>query len=289
MIEIQSLTKRYRKHTAIDDIDLSLEHGMFGLLGPNGAGKTTLMRIMATLLTPTAGDVVIDGVSLKKNPEKIREKVGYLPQFFRIYPQMTGYEFLDYIAVMKGIHQSSKRKQVIANILEHVNLSNKAKKKVKTYSGGMKQRLGIAQALLAEPDILIVDEPTAGLDPEERVRFRNLLASFSINHTVVLSTHIVADIESSCDQVAVLNEGKIMLMGQLDDLQACASNKVWELYVDNKPALAQIEGKIVSTKKVTDGFVCKVISDHKPTSEARQLESSLEDGYLALIGRDHHV
>ena len=289
MIKIKELTKVYKKkYTALQHVDLEIGTGMFGLLGPNGAGKTTLMRILATLLHPSSGEVEIEGFSLTKQPEKIREIIGYLPQHFQIYPQLTAIEFLDYVAVMKGIENKHERKQVVQQILEEVNLVEKAKKKVKTYSGGMKQRLGIAQALLGNPKVLIVDEPTAGLDPEERVRFRNLLARLSIDRTIILSTHIVADIENSCNQLAVLDHGMLAMTGSLDELQAKAEGKVWEVTVTDGEYQRLAHLQIVSTRRTTEGIQCRIISDEKPTEEATLVSPTLEDGYLALIGGKHH-
>ena len=187
------------------DVSLQLDKGMTGLLGPNGAGKTTLMRILATLLTPTSGQVRVNGISIGR-PEEIRQMIGYLPQHFHIYPQLTGRDYLDYVAAMKGITERSARQKEISRLLEMVNLQERLIKSSHLFRG-MKQRLGIAQALLGSPDILIVDEPTSGLDPQERVRFRNVLTRFSIDRTVLLSTHIVADIESNCRRIAVMNKG----------------------------------------------------------------------------------
>ncbi|MBP1994948.1 ABC transporter ATP-binding protein [Paenibacillus eucommiae] len=285
MIEIRDLGKKYKTNEwALQGIELHIEHGMFGLLGPNGAGKTTLIRILATLLKPTTGGVKINDVSLQR-PEEIRKVIGYLPQIFQIYPQLTALEFLDYVGVMKGITDSKQRRREIDTLLAKVNLTEKAKKKVKTFSGGMKQRLGIAQALLGDPQVLIVDEPTAGLDPEERVRFRNLLAQFSVNRTVILSTHIVADIESSCNQLAVLTRGKLALSGTLQQLQAFAENHVWEIEVSDQQFAGLSHLQIVSSRRsATGGLTCKVIAQEQPVQGAIALKPTLEDGYLALIG-----
>lgn len=286
MIEIQSLTKRYRKHQALENVNLAMETGMFGLLGPNGAGKTTLMRILATLLKPTSGEVTINGRSLQKQPDDIRKMIGYLPQHFQIHPQLSGVEFLDYVGVMKGIRDKTARKKEIDRLHEAVNLREAAGKKVKTYSGGMRQRLGIAQALMNDPDVLIVDEPTAGLDPEERVRFRNLLARFSAERTVILSTHIVADIESSCQHLAVLNHGKVAMAGDLDDLENYAEGKVWEAELTNEQFANVPTRQIVSTRRTKNGVTCRMIADTAPADNAERQRPTLEDGYLALIGGD---
>lgn len=289
MIEIKQLSKQYKKNEwALNELNLTIENGMFGLLGPNGAGKTTLIRILATLLKPTSGEVIMNGRSLRQADE-IRKQIGYLPQFFQIYPQISGYDFLDYVGVMKGIQDKKRRRSEIEVLLEKLNLTAKGSKKVGTYSGGMKQRLGIAQALLGEPEILIVDEPTTGLDPEERVRFRNLLAQYSRDRIVILSTHIVSDIESSCRQLAVLNKGEIALSGDLTDVQSYAEGKVWEMNV-SEHSLGTLDAmQVVSTRRNEGGYItCKVIAEDQPSSDAISLTPTLEDGYLALIGGERN-
>lgn len=288
MITIEHLSKTYRKGAwALLDVSLTFDKGMTGLLGPNGAGKTTLMRILAALLTPTSGQVMINGISLGR-PEEIRRMVGYLPQFFHIYPQMTGRDYLDYVGVMKGIADKEVRRKEISKLLEMVNLQEKADKKVRTYSGGMKQRIGIAQALLGSPDVLIVDEPTAGLDPQERVRFRNLLTRFSINKTVLLSTHIVADIESNCRRVAVMNQGCLLMTGDLAELQAHGDGYVWEVVLSPAQFARVDPALIVSTRTIPEGTVCRMIGDRPPMNDAIPVDPTLEDGYLALLRRDRN-
>ncbi|MDG5788389.1 ABC transporter ATP-binding protein [Evansella sp. AB-P1] len=289
MIKIHSLSKKYRDNVVLDDIHLTIENGLFGLLGPNGAGKTTLMRILATLLPASSGTVEVGDNSLTKKPDIIRKQLGYLPQYFQIYPQLTAIEFLDYVGVMKGVKKKEARVDQIHKLLQSVNLSDVANKKVKTFSGGMKQRLGIAQALMGDPSIVIIDEPTAGLDPEERVRFRNLLSRISINRIVILSTHIVADIESSCDQLAVLHKGKLKLTGDVDTLRKQAEGKVWLFETDEKTLLRLDERKIISSKRSGSNIQLKLVSDEKPAPDATSVEPSLEDGYIALIGGSHNV
>lgn len=223
-IIIENLSKAYGKKEALHNISFTIPSGMYGLLGRNGAGKTSLMRILATLSVPTNGKITMNGVSIKETT-KIREMVGYLPQEFSIYRNMTVYGAMDYFGLLSNIPDKI-RKEKIVTLLEMVNLQENIRTKVKALSGGMKRRLGIAQALLHNPQILIVDEPTAGLDPEERLHFRNLLREFADNRIVLLSTHIVSDIESTCKGVAVLNEGELIFNGRIEDLIQQAEGKV---------------------------------------------------------------
>ncbi|MCA1294526.1 ABC transporter ATP-binding protein [Paenibacillus sp. alder61] len=284
MIEIKHLSKKYRRGgLALNDVTLTLHEGMVGLLGPNGAGKSSLMRILATLVEPTSGEASINGIPLRK-AEDIRKIIGYLPQQFQVYPQLTGSEYLDYVGAMKGMNDPKQRKREIGRLLEEVNLQDKAGKRVKTYSGGMKRRLGIAQALLGSPQVLIVDEPTAGLDPEERVRFRNLLTRFSLGRIVLLSTHIVADIESNCRQIAVLDRGRVRMSGELTELQEFGRGKVWEEVVSEEQFARLDPMSIVSTRRTENGLRCRIIGETPPAgSGAVQVRPSLEDGYLALL------
>ncbi|WP_127593920.1 ABC transporter ATP-binding protein [Paenibacillus lautus] len=289
MITIEHLSKTYHKGAwALLDVSLQLDKGMTGLLGPNGAGKTTLMRILATLLTPTSGQVRVNGISIGR-PEEIRQMIGYLPQHFHIYPQLTGRDYLDYVAAMKGITERGARQKEVSRLLEMVNLQGKADKKVRTYSGGMKQRLGIAQALLGSPDILIVDEPTSGLDPQERVRFRNVLTRFSIDRTVLLSTHIVADIESNCRRIAVMNKGRLAMNGSLAELQACGKGQVWEAVMSPDEFALIDPMSVVSTRTVPEGVLCRFIGQAAPVAGAFPADPTLEDGYLSLLRRDRHA
>lgn len=284
MITIEHLSKTYRKGVwALLDISLQLNKGMTGLLGPNGAGKTTLMRILATLQEPTSGQVSVNGIPLSRS-EEIRSMIGYLPQQFRIYPQVTGRDFLDYVATMKGMKDASRRRKEISELLDLVNMQDKADKKVRTYSSGMKQRIGIAQALLGGPEILIVDEPTAGLDPQERVRFRNMLTRFSINRTVLLSTHIVADIESNCRRIAVMDKGRLVMTGSLEELQQRGAGLIWEAVLDQR-MFAQADPRlIISSKATAEGMLCRMIAPERPLPDAVPVhDPSLEEGYLALL------
>lgn len=222
-IVIHNLSKKYGKKEAIKNLSLTIPSGMYGLLGRNGAGKTSLMRILATLSVPTSGDIWLNGISIKETM-KIREMVGYLPQDFSMYKNMTVFGAMDYLGLLSNIPDRLRKKQ-IDKLLEKVNLKDHTKTKIKALSGGMKRRLGIAQALLHNPEILIVDEPTAGLDPEERIRFRNLLSHFADGRIVLLSTHITSDIESVCERVAVLNDGRLIFHGDTNELVQQAAGK----------------------------------------------------------------
>jgi len=285
-IKIQGLTLQYSasETLALNNLDLEIGKGMFGLLGPNGAGKTTLMKILATLLKPTEGTIMVEDIELLATPHKIREILGYLPQDYGVYKRITPVEFLTMVADMKGI----SRKQVkyaVADVLEQVNLTNVAKKPAGTFSGGMRQRLGIAQALLGNPRIMIVDEPTAGLDPEERVRFRNLLASISLDRTVILSTHIVADIESTCSDLAILGKGKIVFKGSPEELIQRAKGRVWQ-YNTTELGLAALQKqyKIISTRRVNGEVVLRFVAQDPGFGQA--VQPALEDAYMAVMGKE---
>lgn len=285
MITIERLYKQYSKDAwAIQDISLTIPKGMFGLLGPNGAGKSTFMRMLAALVKPTQGDAELNGRRLRREPEQFRAMVGYLPQFFDIHPQLTGREFLEYVARMKGLSHRGRRSNEIEQLLDEMNLTNKAHDRIRTYSHGMKQRLGIAQAMLGHPDVLILDEPTTGLDPEERVRLRHLLAHSSKERIVVLSTHIVADIESSCQRLAVLSGGRLMMAGDQEQLRAHAEGRVWEMEVTERELARLPEHQVAAVRRSGDGFLCKLISAVAPAPFADPIEPTMEDGYLALLG-----
>ncbi|HET8905967.1 MAG TPA: ABC transporter ATP-binding protein, partial [Ktedonobacterales bacterium] len=235
-IAMQGLTKMYSgKVHALNGVNLTIASGTFGLLGPNGAGKTTLMRILAGILQPTSGSLKINGQEIRSEHDRtqVKRALGYLPQELGLYPDLTAREFLDYIALLKGIDQSQVRHARIDELLELVGLSDVARRKLKAFSGGMKRRVGIAQALLNDPKLLIVDEPTAGLDPEERIRFRNLLADLGGNRVVLLSTHIVEDIAQTCRDLAVLTEGRVIFQGTVPTLLSEANGHVWVFEGDN--------------------------------------------------------
>ncbi len=285
MIAIKGLTKVYKgKVRALAGIDLDIQpSGMFGLLGVNGAGKTTLMRILAGLLQPTSGTAHVMGHDVRSDRGKqaIKALLGYLPQELGLYPNLTAREFLEYIAVLKGVSREDRRRQ-IEDLLEELRITESADRPLRTYSGGMKRRVGIAQALLGRPQLLIVDEPTAGLDPEERVRLRNLLAESARDCTVILSTHIVEDIGQSCGDMAVLYAGEVLFRGAPRELIARARGQVWTIM---SPGGERPDGglSIISTLQMQDGMQYRVLGQPGASWEAVPVEPSLEDGYIWLM------
>ncbi|MGO4291565.1 ABC transporter ATP-binding protein [Chitinophaga sp. RAB17] len=285
ILEINHLTKRYNKHkTGLTDYSITLENGILGLLGPNGAGKSTLMKMIATISKPTQGTLLLDGVDIVNHPGHIQQVLGYLPQDFGVYDHLNAYEFLKYIAAMKGCGGKGLN-QRIDMLLEAVNLIADAKSPIGTYSGGMKQRIGIAQALLSDPRVLIFDEPTVGLDPEERVRFRQLIADLAAECIIILSSHIVSDIETIADEVAVMQSGRLITKGNLQDIRQHATGKIFEILLDNRD-LAAFKDKymVIDTAKQNERVRVRYINhgtDIFPSSTA--VSASLEDAYLFLI------
>ena len=281
-IVIDNLSKRYGKKEAIKNLSLKIPSGMYGLLGRNGAGKTSLMRILAALSVPTNGDIWLNGVSMKETA-KIREMVGYLPQDFSMYRSMTVLGAMDYLGLLSDIPKEI-RKERIDELLEKVNLKDNARTKIKALSGGMKRRLGIAQALLHNPQILIVDEPTTGLDPEERIRFRNLLSDFADDRIVLLSTHIASDIESICDGVAVLNDGRLIFHGSTEELIRRADGKIY-LITASKELDRHIKEKYVclNMSNTRTGIQYRILSDTPPEEKGKIQSPTLEDGYMYLL------
>ncbi|MEO6356581.1 MAG: ABC transporter ATP-binding protein [Ferruginibacter sp.] len=281
-LEIQNLSKKYSKEKyGLHNFSLTIENGILGLLGPNGAGKSTLMKIIATISQPTNGSIKIDGVDITKEPNAIRKILGYLPQDFGVYPNLNAYEFLEYIAAMKGVGGSNLRPR-IELLLEGVNLTAVAKKPIGTYSGGMKQRIGIAQVLLNNPKILIFDEPTVGLDPEERVRFRNLISDLASNCIVILSSHIVSDIETIADEVAIMKTGQLITKGTQEDIVDTVREKVFESMIDDT-GLAILKEKclVVNITRKKDKVLVRYIAD-SPINDAVNCTATLEDAYLYL-------
>lgn len=283
-IEIEGLTKIYNKEiTALNDLSLTINPGMFGLLGPNGAGKTTLMRIIATLIRPTEGVVDVMGYRTddKRDKWEIRNTLGYLPQELSLYNDLTAYEFLDFMGALKKLGEKQKRRKEIEMLLETTNLTRSAKQKIKTFSGGMKRRVGIAQALLGDPKVLIVDEPTAGLDPQERVRFRNLLVSLAADRLVILSTHIVEDVAHTCQQVSVLHQGNLLFKDAAIKLITQAQGKVWEVEAQSYQPGQEVV--LVASMATSKGARSRILADERPDKSAKLVEPTMEDGYLWLM------
>ncbi|EEM05945.1 ABC transporter MppX [Bacillus pseudomycoides] len=280
---IDHVTKKYGEKIALNDCSLHLKSGVLGLLGPNGAGKSTLMRMLATIEQPTNGSVIWDGENIQKKPKLLRSELGYLPQDFGVYPNMNAVEFLEYIAAMKGLSMSSSKKR-INELLEALNLMNDRKRLLGGYSGGMRQRVGIAQALLNDPKLLIVDEPTVGLDPEERIRFRNLLSSLSTDRIVILSTHIVTDIESIATDIALLSKGNVLAHMRPEQLLKHVEGKVWE-WVIPASELHHVQKKYIVSSAIhrSDGIHARIVSSNAPSAKAHIIAASLEDAYLYYV------
>ncbi|ARF79685.1 ABC transporter ATP-binding protein [Kitasatospora aureofaciens] len=282
-LQILDLTKEYRGgKRAVDSFTLTLRPGVLGLLGANGAGKSSLMRILATVTRPTSGRVLWEGVDITRRPGPLRRAVGYLPQDFGVYPQLTAREFLAYLAAAKGLRRRSARAR-IEELLELVNLSDAAGQRLGAMSGGMRQRVGIAQALLNDPALLIVDEPTVGLDPEERLRFGSLLSGMGAERIVVLSTHIVPDVAATADRIAVMGGGRLLHHGSTEELLLSAEGSVWELTVpaDQLPPLRS-RFLLGGTTRTPQGVRARVLSRHAPAAGARPVPPRLEDAYLLL-------
>ncbi len=285
MLKIDQLSKTYSNGVkALRDVNLTIERGMFGLLGPNGAGKSSLMRTIATLQQADSGSVVFDGVEVKVDPQTIRQRLGYLPQDFDVYPRISAYDLLDHMAVLKGLSNKSQRKQSVEALLVQTNLYDARKKAVSTFSGGMRQRFGIAQALLGDPDLIIVDEPTAGLDPEERNRFHNLLSDIGQNKVVILSTHIVDDVEELCSRMAVLAGGKIQLSGKPSDLVQTLNGRVWKKFIE-KSQLEQHQNDfaVISTRLKAGKTVIHAVAEQQPDTNFEPVKPDLEDVYFHAL------
>lgn len=279
-LTLDRLTKQYGSKIALDRIDATFEPGIYGLLGANGAGKTTMMRLICDILKPTSGEVTFNGTNIREMGESYRAAIGYLPQDFGYYPNFTAMNFLLYMASLKGLNARYAKEKSL-ELLETVNLSEVKDKKIKTFSGGMKQRLGIAQAFLNNPQILILDEPTAGLDPKERVKFRNLISSFSENKIVILSTHIVTDVEYIADEILVIKGGTLLKKGAESTIIQEISGKVWECRVTKQEA-ERLENRLtVCNSKTENGeAVLRIVSDSKPCDTAVSVSPCLEDLYL---------
>jgi ABC-type multidrug transport system ATPase subunit len=282
---IQAVSKQYRGGAlALDNFSLELKPGVLGLLGPNGAGKTTLMSILATVTRATRGRVVWNGHDIARDPDVLRSVLGFLPQDFGVYPNLNAVEFLEYLAAVKGLDGRTAARR-IEHLLELVNLTEVRKRPLGGYSGGMKQRVGIAQALLNDPELLIVDEPTAGLDPEERVRFRNLLSDLSGERIVILSTHIVSDIEATATDIAIIAKGTLVAHATPEALLAQVERKVWEWVIPSKELNeARQEFLLSSTTRRSDGVHVRILGDLAP-ADAQPVMPNLEDAYLYCLSR----
>ena len=288
-LSLDRLTKHYGSKIAVDGVSATLKPGVYGLLGANGAGKTTLMRMLCAILESTSGEVLLNGQEIISMGADYRNVLGYLPQEFGFYPNYSAMEFLLYVAALKGIPKGIAKKRA-NELLEMVGLNHVANKKIKTFSGGMKQRVGIAQALLNNPQILILDEPTAGLDPKERVRFRNLLSEYAGDKIVILSTHIVSDIEAIADEVLLMKKGKFMLQGMVPELTREADGKVWEVLVSSKEAAKwQTRYTVANLRHEGENMVLRIISDVMPGENATLCEATLEDLYLYYFGAKEGV
>jgi ABC-2 type transport system ATP-binding protein len=285
MLAIENLSHVYANGTrALDDVTLSIPAGMFGLLGPNGAGKSTLMRAIATLQTPTAGTITFDGIDVLKEPTALRRVLGYLPQEFGVYPRISAYGMLDHMAVLKGIANRAERKETVEALLQQVNLWSVRKKALTGFSGGMKQRFGIAQALIGNPRLIIVDEPTAGLDPEERSRFLNLLAEVGDTVVVILSTHIVEDVSDLCTRMAVLADGRIVLEGVPQQLVAQLRGRIWEKVIDRAALGAHAAAhRVISTRLFAGRTIIHIASDTPPGDGFMPATGSLQDVYFSTL------
>jgi ABC-2 type transport system ATP-binding protein len=285
MLSIKSLSKTYSNGVhALNNVSLDIPNGMFGLLGPNGAGKSSLMRTIATLQEADSGSITFNGIDVLQDKDAVRKQLGYLPQDFGVYPKVSAEDLLTHFAVLKGFTQSGQRKDVVENLLKQVNLWDARKRKLGGFSGGMRQRFGIAQALIGNPKLVIVDEPTAGLDPEERNRFLNLLAEIGENVVVILSTHIVEDVTDLCPNMAIINKGQVLLTGKPHDAIAALNERVWSAEVA-KSQLPDYQTKfnVLSTRLVGGKPVIHVFSEQQPEAGFHQINPDLEDVYFQRL------
>ncbi|MEM6513014.1 MAG: ABC transporter ATP-binding protein [Pseudomonadota bacterium] len=287
MLSLSQVTHVYPNGTrALDNVTLDIPKGMFGLLGPNGAGKSTLMRTVATLQSPTSGSIQFGDVDVIAQPEQLRERLGYLPQDFGVYPRVSAYDMLEHMAVLKGIASRSERKQTVETLLNQVNLWDVRKKAIAGFSGGMRQRFGIAQALIGNPDLIIVDEPTAGLDPEERNRFLNLLAEVGENVVVILSTHIVEDVTDLCPRMAVLAGGKVHLEGAPQDLIEKARGTIWAKTIERSEVEDhQSRYEVIANRLFAGRTIIHVLSESDPGDGFEAVTGGLEDVYFSTLAR----
>ena len=287
-LKIENLSKTYANGVkALNNVNLTMFNGMFGLLGPNGAGKSSLMRTLATLQEPTSGTIFFNDIDIIDNPQEIRNHLGYLPQEFGVYPKISAYELLDHIAVLKGIGNKKERRNQVNALLQQTNLYQHRKKYVSTFSGGMRQRFGIAQALLGSPKLIIVDEPTAGLDPEERNRFHNLLSEIGENVIVLLSTHIVEDVRDLCSNMAIMSEGQIISQGIPSELMKEFEGKIWQRIIKTEDLETFKKAfNVLSTHLYLGKIRLQVLSDNKPESGFELVNPDLEDVYFSTLNTE---
>lgn len=288
-LQIINLSKSYKNGTkALDDVSLTIGTGMFGLLGPNGAGKSTLMRTLATLQDPDSGQVLFGGDDIHKNPQHLRARLGYLPQDFGVYPKISAQDLLDHLAVLKGLKNKNERKDQVMALLQQTNLYSFRRQAVSTFSGGMRQRFGIAQALLGNPQLIIVDEPTAGLDPQERNRFHDLLSEIGEQVVVILSTHIVEDVHDLCPEMAVMANGKIILQGKPANLTEALNGKIWFKTVSKEEVSScQSSMQVISTRRIAGKVQLLVLANSCPETGFEPFYPGLEEVYFsALPGKE---
>ena len=287
IIRISNLTKVYGSGAipALDDVTLTLPPGTFGLLGPNGAGKTTLIKILATQIDASSGSVTVDNFDLVQDRAAVRRRLGYLPQHFGTYPQLTAWEFLDYMGILGGLHHRRARINSVEKTLNDVGLYEARNRRSGTFSGGMMRRLGIAQAILTNPEFLIVDEPTVGLDPEERIRFRDILGRLSRDRAILISTHIVGDISSTCKDLAILSRGQLIFRGSPLDLISKVNGKVWQIQVD-EPQFEKLSRvfHLVTVNVEDERMSVRMVGDGEPPADAETVAPNLEDAYLYFMG-----
>jgi ABC-type multidrug transport system ATPase subunit len=285
MLEIRNLTKRFGDFEALKDVSLTLKPGLFGLLGPNGAGKSTLMRTIATLQEPSDGSIHYNGKDITQDPDTVRSVLGYLPQDFGVYPRMSALQLLDHIAVLKGITNKADRKEQVETLLNMVNLWTHRTASVATYSGGMRQRFGVAQALLGDPQLIIVDEPTAGLDPLERQRFLDILSRAGDEKIIILSTHIIEDVRDLCTDMGVMGDGELIIRGAPEDLVAEIEGKVWTKSIDNDDEVDAMKATmpVLSTRRLRGATVVSLLSDGSPGEGWNPRDTLLEDAYFAHL------
>jgi ABC-type multidrug transport system ATPase subunit len=290
-LRIRNLSKTYANGVvALDKVTLAIPPGMFGLLGPNGAGKSTLMRILATLQECDSGSVFLDDIDVLDEKDEVRRLLGYLPQDFGVYPKVTAYELLDHFAQLKGLSHKGRRREVVDGLLQQTNLFEVRHQRLGGFSGGMRQRFGIAQALLGDPRLIIVDEPTAGLDPQERVRFHNLLSDIGEDKTVLLSTHIVSDVADLCANMAIINKGHVLLCGEPQKLIDDVADKIWARFVTKQELpLFQKQHAVISTRLLTGRTLIHVYAEQDPGNGFEEAQATLEDVYFATIAGRHNA